>query len=300
MRILLLSIIFLTMLFLGCTQDTTEKYIPTWESLARYNEAPEWFQDAKFGIYFHWGVYSVPAYGSEWYPRNMHLTDHDVYKYHVKTYGEPSEFGYHDFIPMFKGEKFDAGEWAELFKAAGAKFAGPVAEHHDGFSMWASSITPWNSRDKGPGRDITGEMEREIRARGMKFITTFHHAFNFQHHPNKVDDEAVGYYTNVSGWPTASDDPELRLLYGNLTAEEFYTLWKGKLIEVIDNYKPDLIWFDFVLGDIPEQHRMEFLAYYFNKSADWNKEVVVTYKGDDLPRNVAVEDFEKGRLDHLT
>jgi alpha-L-fucosidase len=143
-------------------------------------------------------------------------------------------------------------------------------------------------------------MENAIRSRGMKFITTFHHAFNFQHHSHAVNGKSTGYYTSVPGWPTASNDPELRLLYGNLTAEEFYNLWKGKLFEVIDNYQPDIIWFDFVLGDIPEQYRMEFLAYYFNKAREWNKEVVVTYKGDDLPKEVGVEDFEKGRLDHLT
>ena len=201
---------------------------------------------------------------------------------------------------MFKAENFNASEWADLFKKSGARFAGLVAEHHDGFSMWASNLTPWNALDKGPKKDITGEMEKEIRARGMKFITTFHHAFNFQHHPQPVNGKATGYYRNVPGWPTASDDPELRLLYGNLTADEFYKLWKGKLFEVIDNYQPDLIWFDFVLGDIPEEHRKEFLAYYFNKSTEWNKEVVVTFKDDDLPRDVAIEDFEKGRLDHLT
>ena len=295
----LVLVVFLIFMF-GCAKDVQQEYLPDWESLSKHNEAPQWFRDAKFGIYFHWGVYSVPAYNSEWYPRHMHMTDHEVYQYHVKTYGEPSEFGYHDFIPMFKAEKFNADEWAELFKNAGARFAGPVAEHHDGFSMWDSKLTPWNSMIKGPKRDITGDMARAVRAHGMKFITTFHHAFNFQHHPHPVDDKATGYYTNVEGWPTASNDPELRLLYGNLAATEFYTLWKGKLFEVIDNYRPDLIWFDFVLGDIPEQHRMEFLAHYFNKAFNWNQEVVVTFKGDDLPKEVGVEDFEKGRLDHLT
>jgi alpha-L-fucosidase len=115
-------------------------YNSGWESLKQHTAAPEWFRDAKFGIYWHWGVYSVPAFGSEWYPRRMHFTDKPEYAHHVKTYGEPSEFGYHDFVPMFKCENFDADEWAQLFKKAGARFAGPVAEHHDGFSMWASRV----------------------------------------------------------------------------------------------------------------------------------------------------------------
>jgi len=113
-----------------------QKYQPAWESLAEHNEAPEWFQDAKLGIYFHWGVYSVPAFGDEWYPSRMHYEKNREFKHHLEKYGHPSEFGYHDFVPMFKAEHFNPEEWALLFEKAGAKFAGMVAEHHDGFSMW--------------------------------------------------------------------------------------------------------------------------------------------------------------------
>ncbi len=279
------------------SSSQTPRYVPEWESLFNHTPAPEWFRDAKFGIYFHWGVYSVPAFGSEWYPRNMHRKDSNVYEHHLKTYGDPAEFGYHDFVPMFKAEHFDAEEWAELFKRAGARFAGPVAEHHDGFSMWASKVNPWNARDKGPQRDITGEMAQAVRRHGMRFIATFHHAFNNQH---PIDRYPTGYYPHVEGWPTASDDPELRLLYGNMPRDEFLERWKAKLFEVVDGYRPDIVWFDFVLGDIPEQTRKEFLAYYLNRADEWGKEVVITFKGEDLPSEVGVEDFEKGRLDHLT
>ncbi len=289
------------LLFLIGTQlvmaQKIESFQPNWNSLSKHTAAPEWFLDAKFGIYFHWGVYSVPAFGSEWYPRNMHRKDAGEYKHHVATYGEPSEFGYHDFIPKFTAEHFNADKWVELFKKAGAKFAGPVAEHHDGFSMWASEVNPWNAKDRGPKRDIVGEMARATRAQGMKFVTSFHHAFNNQY---PIKGYPTGYYPHVEGWPTASDGPELRIMYGNMPREEFLQIWKSKLFEVIDGYQPDLIWFDFVLGDIPEKERMDFLSYYFNKAQEIDKEVVVTYKGDDLPREVAVEDFEKGRLDHLT
>jgi len=309
-RVLNIVLIFMCAVFFlmisACSEKTTSepistaqktKYVPEWESLYEYNEAPEWFRDAKFGIYFHWGVYSVPAFGSEWYPRNMFRKDSKENKHHLETYGDPAEFGYHDFVPMFKAEHFNAEEWAKLFKKAGAKFAGPVAEHHDGFSMWSSKLTPWNAKDKGPKRDIVGEMEKAVRKHGMRFITTFHHAFNNQYPINRYP---TGYYPHVKGWPTASDDPELRMLYGHMPRNEFLELWKGKLFEVIDGYQPDIVWFDFVLDNIPEVNRKEFLAYYFNKAAEWGKEVVVTYKGEDLPREVGVEDFEKGRLDHLT
>ena len=113
------------------------KYLPTWNSL-RTHRTPQWFRDAKFGIYTHWGIYSVPAHGPNgtWYPYFMYREGSPQYEYHLKTYGHPSKFGYKDFIPMFTAEKFDPDEWAELFKQAGAKFAGPVGEHHDGFAMW--------------------------------------------------------------------------------------------------------------------------------------------------------------------
>ncbi|MFW6161553.1 MAG: alpha-L-fucosidase, partial [Planctomycetota bacterium] len=154
-----------------------------WKDLERHTEAPEWFRDAKFGIYWHWGVYAVPAYGNEWYPRHMHMKKRREYRHHVETYGEPDEFGYHDFVPRFKAEHFDADEWAELLKKAGARYAGPVCEHHDGFAMWDSDITPWSAGDKGPKRDITGELAKAIRQRGMRFVTTFHHGRTNEWYP---------------------------------------------------------------------------------------------------------------------
>ncbi len=99
-------------------------FTPSWESLGEY-EIPAWYQDAKFGIFIHWGAYSVPGYGNEWYPREMYNANKSrrgIYQHHLKTYGDPSEFGYKDFIPLFKAEKFDATEWAKLFKEAGAKY----------------------------------------------------------------------------------------------------------------------------------------------------------------------------------
>ena len=213
------------------TNEETQEYKPEWESLAQHNEAPDWFQDAKFGIYFHWGVYSVPEFGSEWYPHWMHFENDSthwsdktsnidvmksIYNHHQKTYGPVSEFGYHDFVPMFKAEKFDPEVWADLFQKAGAKFAGPVAEHHDGFSMWDSNVTPWNAADKGPKRDITGELKKSFESRGIKLITTFHHARNLQRGtPDKVE-EWDSHYPLYPNMPPSSDDPELALLYGNI------------------------------------------------------------------------------------
>jgi alpha-L-fucosidase len=310
-RVCLFIALFLLALATG---KGDEPYQASWESLQRHTAAPEWFRDAKFGIYFHWGVYSVPAFDSEWYPRNMHRKESRAHKHHVERYGDPAKFGYHDFVPMFKAEHFDPEEWAELFEKAGARFAGLVAEHHDGFAMWASKLTPWNAKDRGPKRDITGELAKALRKRGLKLVTTFHHARNHQHMINANDprmraqsylDEKgglqwAGHYPHIEGWPPTSRDPELRLLYGNIPRMQFLELWKGKLLEVIDKYHPDLIWFDSWLHEIPDLYKMEFLAHYFNQAEEQNQEVVVTFKQQDLPREVAIDDFEKGRADSLT
>ena len=282
-----------------------ETYSPDWESLAKHQASPEWFQDAKLGIYFHWGVYSVPAYGSEWYPRNMHFENHDIYKHHLETYGHPSEFGYHDFVPMFRAEYFDAEEWADLFQKAGARFAGPVAEHHDGFSMWDSEVTPWNVADMGPKKDITGELATALRKRDIKLITTFHHAKQLQRFDStetgsRTEGYALSHYPFFEGMPTTSDDEKLKYIYGNIPEDQWLEeIWYGKLKEVIDKYQPDIIWFDYVLDQIPEEYRQKFSAYYLNEAEKWDKEVVIVRKQEDLPINYTVDDLEKSRKNRI-
>src|SRR6201986_3754913 len=132
-------------------------YRPDWESLRAY-VTPDWYKDAKFGIFIHWGVYSVPAFGSEWYPRNMYQRQEKEFKHHVDTYGPQSKFGYKDFIPMFRAEKFNPQQWVELFKKAGARYVVPVAEHHDGFAMYKTTLSKWNAYEMGPKRDVLGEL----------------------------------------------------------------------------------------------------------------------------------------------
>ena len=115
---------------------------PDWDSLKGY-KIPEWYQDAKFGIFIHWGVYSVPAFGNEWYPRNMYRQGTPEFKHEVATYGPQTKFGYKDFIPMFHAQDFNPTDWADLFKESGAKYVIPVAEHHDGFQMYQSDLSDW-------------------------------------------------------------------------------------------------------------------------------------------------------------
>jgi alpha-L-fucosidase len=302
----------------------SDTFSPNWRSL-RKHVTPQWFRDAKFGIYTHWGVYSVPACGrnGSWYPYNMYrpetARDRGQYDYHVKTYGPPSTFGYKDFIPMFKGEKFDPDEWAELFKQAGARFAGPVGEHHDGFAMWDSQLTEWNAARMGPRRDVVGELERSIRAQGMRFMVALHHAENWWFFPHwrkdfdTSDPRYAGLYGpphNLEGplGPAATRPLTGASVYGHTwpfelqdqPSKEFLDLWKAKTLEVIDKYRPDLLWWDFALERVQEQYKMEFLAYYYNKAREWGKEVAVTYKWNHLVPGSAVVDLELGRFKHLT
>lgn len=299
---------FLLAAIMSATSIAEEQaYQPNWESLRKHKAAPEWFRDAKFGIYFHWGVYSVPAYGNEWYPRHMHDKGNDraghYYKHHVETYGDPTDYGYDRFVDQFKAEHFDADEWCDLFKESGARFVGPVAEHHDGFAMWDSEVTAWNSADRGPKRDIMGEITKAARDRDMKVVATFHHARNNLWEQPQKDGSTkwTGHYSHVKDhFPTALEDSERAFLYGYMPREQFLDMWKVKLAEVIDQYDPDLIWFDSWLHEIPDETKMEFLSHYFNHAKKTGQQVLVTYKQEDLPQDVGVLDLEKGGMADLT
>ncbi|MEU6379097.1 alpha-L-fucosidase [Streptomyces sp. NPDC046909] len=275
-------------------------YTPDWNSVDQHPPAPEWFQDAKFGIYFHWGVFSVPAFGNEWYPRNMYRAGDSANQHHIATYGQPAAWPYHNFIngaqdlagnfvkfaPKLKsaGGNFDPDEWAQLFVDAGARFAGPVAEHHDGFSMWDSQVNEWNSVKKGPGLDLLKLFSTAIRAKGLKLLVAMHHAFNF-----------TGFYDAAP----AQTDPSLKKLYGQLGSTAENQLWFDKLKEVIDRAQPDILWQDFNLSVVDETQRLNFLAYYYNQAIGWGREVVATYK-DGLNGKGEVFDYERGGPADLT
>lgn len=273
-----------------------QKYEPNWQSLRKV-DTPQWLQEGKFGIYTHWGPYAVHAYGSNttWYSFSLYLDDEgDARKHFEKTFGKLTpKFGYKDLIPMFTAEKFDAQEWADLFAKSGAKFAGPVAEHHDGFAMWDTKYSEWNAAKMGPKRDVVGELEKAVKGKGMKYVTAFHHAANWFFFP--VHDKQYD-----------TGDPKNHGLYGQYHMpgekrnQEFIDEWYNKIIEVIDNYSPDFIWFDFALDDLPEGYVKDFLAYYYNHADKENKEVVVTYKGHDIIPGAGVRDLELGQEPNVT
>jgi len=292
--------VLIGLMILGCTQQGSQtgdkKFEPTWESLTQH-QTPQWLRDGKFGIYTHWGPYAVHAYGSNttWYSNSLYMRPQSSARKHFEeTFGKLTpEFGYKDLIPLFTAEKFDADEWVDLFKKAGAKFAGPVAEHHDGFAMWDTKYSEWNAAKMGPTRDVVGEFEAAVRKADMKFVTAFHHAANWFFFPVWNEDYDTG-------------DPKNSGLYGQyhkqgaMRNQDFLDEWYGKIIEVIDNYSPDFIWFDFALDEIGEGYVKDFLAYYYNHASKKGKETVVTYKGYDIVSGAGVRDLELGQEPRIT
>lgn len=288
------------------SSPSTFSYEANWESLHQY-EIPEWFNDAKLGIFIHWGPYAVPAYRSEWYPRLMYMDTatfsaqlklgaegpNKVYTHHKANWGDQKQFGYKDFIPMFKAEKFDAQEWIKIFKEAGARYVVPVAEHHDGFAMYASQHTRWNAIGMGPQRDILGELFEAGRAEGLKMGASTHFAFNWAYYNKKphFDTSDPEYNDLYSKKGPAVDEP---------VSEAFKELWWNRTTDIIDQYQPDLIWFDF-FWDQPafEPYHPKLAAYYYNKGLEWGKEVVLQDKNfhhEYFPEGTFVHDLERGKM----
>ena len=265
----------------------------SWESLENYT-VPQWYLDAKFGIFIHWGVYSVPAYHNEWYPRDMYLRDSEVFKHHVATYGPQSRFGYKDFIPQFKAERFDANHWAELFKKAGAKYVVPVAEHHDGFPMYDCSFTDWSAAKMGPKRDIVGELAAAVRQQGLHFCVSSHRA------------EHWWFFNGGNEFDSDVKDPRYAGLYGPAQPEkapltnEYMDDWLARTCEIVEKYAPELIWFDWWIEQPAfKSYIQRFAAFYYNWAAERHQGVAINYKKQAFPEHAAVLDIERGQLDTI-
>lgn len=274
------------------------KYKDTWESLSQYR-VPEWYKDSKFGIFIHWGLYSVPAYGSEWYSRNMYIKDSWEYKHHIETYGAHKDFGYKDFIPMFKAEKFSADEWCDLFKQAGAQYIVPVAEHHDGFQMYKSEVSHWNAYEMGPHKDIVGELSESARRHGIINGASSHrveHWFFMGHgrefESDITDDEKYGdfYYP-------AMPEPNHHDLFSKPTpTKEYLEDWLVRCCEIVDRFQPKIIYFDWwIQHSAVKPYLKKFAAYYYNRAEEWGGGVI-NYKHDAFMFGCAVVDIERGQF----
>jgi len=282
----------------------TNLFKPDTASIAQNYTIPAWFTNAKLGIFIHYGVYTVPAYGSEWYARKMYSKEDAAYDYHRKKYGPQDKFGYKDFIPMFKAPKFNADEWVEIFKDAGAKYVVPVAEHHDGFAMYRSAWNKWNAYDMGPHKDFIGELSKSIKAQGLKFGVSNHRAENAWFYNGGMEFNSDVQDTTLSLYGARVHEPEGKGMtafcgkYPGSTVKSRQN-WLRSTYELIDLYKPDLIWFDWTVGKYPFQPTFyKFMAYYYNNATDWHKEVVVNTKvgyGD----NIQVFDIERGKSNKI-
>ncbi|WP_116953653.1 alpha-L-fucosidase [Jiangella endophytica] len=262
-----------------------------WESLTSGYSAPPWYQDAKFGIFVHWGVYSVPAFRNEWYARTMYLEGSPEYDHHVATHGPQAEFGYKDFIPRFHGERFDAQEWVRAFRRAGAQFVVPVAEHHDGFAMYDTARSRWKAPLMGPRRDVIGELATATRDAGMVFGVSSHRA------------EHWWFMNGGSRFDSDVRDPEFADFYGPAMREEtapneqFLEDWLLRTVEVIDRYRPQVLWFDWwVEQPAFEPYLRRLAAYYYNQADRWGRGVVINHKWSAFRAGAAVYDIERGSM----
>lgn len=270
-----------------------------WDSLGNYR-VPEWYRNAKFGIFIHWGVYSVPAFGNEWYPRHMYIQGSPEFEHHIETYGNHKDFGYKDFIPMFTAPKFDPQEWARLFKEAGARYVVPVAEHHDGFQMYKSELSKYNAFNMGPKRDVLGELFKAFRAEGLAAGASTHRAEHwfFMGHGKQFDSDIKEPLVRGDFYWPAQPEPGFHDLYGKPEpTEEFLEDWLLRCCEIVDQYRPKIVYFDWwIQHNAFKPYIKKFAAYYYNRAHEWGQEVVINYKHDAFMFGTAVVDIERGQF----
>ena len=275
------------------------RYKDTWESLQQYR-VPDWYVDAKFGIFIHWGLYSIPAFGSEWYSRNMYVQGSKEFEHHVKTYGKHTEFGYKDFIPMFRAEKFVPSEWAELFKEAGAQYIMPVAEHHDGFQMYGSELSEWNAVQMGPKRDLLGELYEALDKEGLVSCASSHrieHWFFMGHGKEFESDIKEPMKRGDFYWPAMPEREHMDSFTEPTPTQEFLEDWLCRCCELVDKYHPKVVYFDWwIHHHSVKPYLRKFIAYYYNRAEEWGEGVVVNYKHDSLAFATGVADVERGQF----
>lgn len=312
----------------------------SWESLTRQYRCPEWFRDAKFGIWAHWSAQCVPEQG-DWYARQMYIQGSRQYGFHVRTYGHPSTFGFMEFDNLWKAEKWEPERLMALYKRAGAKYFVSLANHHDNFDAYDSKHHPWNSVRVGPKKDIVGTWARIARASGLRFGVSNHsaHSWHWFQTAYGYDGEGpkagVRYdafnLTKADGkgkWWEGLDPQELytgrnMVMPDGLTSARavadwhekndrrwtekppetnpaFVERWFLRCKDLVDTYRPDLLYFDNI-GELPlGQAGLDITAHFYNQSvkARGAVDAIVNVKGIDAARRPGVvEDYERGSSD---
>ncbi len=287
------------------------KYKDNWESLAGY-PVPDWYRNAKFGIFIHWGLFAVPAFNNEWYARNMYIEGTPEFEYHVKTFGPQKDFGWKDFIPMFKAENFDPAQWIDLFQEAGARYVVPVAEHHDGFQMYRSEVSHWNAAEMGPGRDILGELQQQAKEKGIPFGASSH---RFEHwwflgngrrfdsdvrndgNPEPVEGRPLWKRGDLY-WPSM-EEPENQFddHATPVPSEEFMEDWLVRSCEIIDRFHPRVLYYDWwIMQEALRPYFKKMIAYYYNRMDEIGEIGVLNNKEESALFGSAVPDIERGQF----
>jgi alpha-L-fucosidase len=332
-------VILFASFLLGCNSltDSANKpgrnYKPAWESLSQYKEAPEWFRDAKFGIWAHWGPQCQPGQG-DWYARGMYEEGSDQYKWHCANYGHPSEFGFKDVINQWKAEKWNPGELVALYKEAGAKYFFAMGNHHDNFDLWDSKHHPWNAVNMGPKRDILFEWKQAAKANNLYFGVSIHsaHAWTFYEKSQLSDSTGIkkgvaydGKLTKKEGkgkWWNGYDVQDLYVQkhalsegtinkqwdWGDGTSKpskEYCNNFLKRNIDMIDKYNPDMIYYDdsalplWPVSDVG----LKAVSYFYNKkvaeSNKINEAVVFAKMLNEEQKECVVWDIEKGVSDTI-
>ena len=309
-RKIFVSIIAVSMLVNAQAQQTADqpeqgKFSPTDESLKQY-KYPDWFRDAKFGIWSHWGPQAVPRQG-DWYARGMYIQGSHQNKYHVANYGTPSKFGYKDIIPLWKAEKWNPEQLMALYKKAGAKYFVSMGSHHDMFFLWNSRIHKWNSVNMGPHKDIVGLWQKAAKKEGLRFGVSEHLAASFNWFQPSHGSDKTGAFAGV---PYDGHDPKYSDLY-HLPADssnikewitnnpEWHKKWLENVTELIDNYQPDLLYSD---SKLPfEEYGRQMVAHYYNQDLARNKgKLEAVYTPKEPSEGKWAQDVERGVLDSIS
>ncbi|MFT4091391.1 MAG: alpha-L-fucosidase [Asticcacaulis sp.] len=272
---------------------------PEWGSIASNYHTPPWFAEAQFGIFIHWGLYSAAARRNEWYQKHMYARAES--DWHAQHFGPQETFGYKDFIPLFTAAKFDADEWAELFKAAGARYVIPAAQHHDNYALWDSQVTRYNTKNMGPKRDLIGELAQAVRKQDMKYGLSNHGVENFTFINPSPEIDA-----RLKALKADLYDPEWADFYNvadrsPAAMTRFLTDWTARNFELIDKYQPDILWFDNGANlRVLDPLKLRIAAYYYNRARQWDKDVSLSTKfvayapaNDDQKQIGSIIDFEK-------
>jgi alpha-L-fucosidase len=294
---------------------TTGTFQPSWESIHQY-KTPEWFRDAKFGIWAHWTAQCVPEQG-DWYARNMYIEGNHDYTYHLAHYGPQSKVGFKDIDHLWTAANWDPAKLIDLYKRSGAKYFVALANHHDNFDCFDSRYQPWNSVNIGPKRDIVGEWAKAARDAGLRFGVTVHAArtwdwFDVSHGADKTGPSAGipydGNLTTADGkgqWWDGYDPADLYSPAGAARTPEARLAYNVKFfnrtLDLVHKYKPDLLYFDDSVMPLSRQagdYGLKIAADFYNSSVQWHgqNEAVMNTKGLNMDqRQCLVRDIERGK-----